>query len=288
VGLDLLRGNQVEEGQETVSLPSFRNPPITEVVVSVAFRDAPALSPVHLGDLWRSKWESTFPTVEEHPPYIPPFERLEVPAIGPTIALGFGERPAARLWFVTRDGQELLQVQKDWFACNWRKVRPGDVYDRWPARRDSFVRHLTELDDYVRQHGFGKITPVQCEVTYVNHVQVGDLAKTHGELSKIVKLAGKVEGIFLPGAEQVQVAATFVIRNEESVPVGRLHVSAQPAAIRDGGEPIFIINLTARGAPEGEGLEGALTFLNRGREWIVQGFADLTTPEAQEIWGRNE
>ncbi|MGH9894620.1 MAG: TIGR04255 family protein, partial [bacterium] len=148
------------------TLPSYRNPPITEVVVGVAFKDTSDLSVAHLGDLWRTRWEDRFPRVEEHPPYSPPIERFDMPAPGPGISLEFSARPTTRLWFVTGDGQELIQVQRDWLACNWRKVRPGDTYDRWPARRAAFERTFGEFQGYLEEQGLGKASVVQCEVTY--------------------------------------------------------------------------------------------------------------------------
>lgn len=265
-------------------LPSFRRPPITEVVVGVAFKDA-AVSTAHFGDLWRSRWEGRLPRVEEHPPYSPPLERFDMPVSGPGISLEFSTRPVTRLWFVTADGQELIQVQRDWFACNWRKVKTGDAYDRWPARRSAFAGAFGDLESYVEDQGLGKVSIVQCEVTYINHIVAGGVWSHHGELSKVLRLARTVDT--MPQPEQLQVAATFVIPNEQGDPVGRLHMAAQPGVLRDTGVPIFGLNLTARGAPEGEGLEGALQFLDRGREHIVETFAEVTTPEMHEEWERD-
>jgi uncharacterized protein (TIGR04255 family) len=265
-------------------LPGFHNPPITEVVVGVSFRDAPALTSAHLGDLWRTKWEERFPAVEEHPPYAPPLEQLDVPAPGPSISLEFSARPMTRLWFLTADGQELVQVQRDWFARNWRKVRPGDQYDRWPNRRTAFERAFREFATYVEDQGLGKISIVQCEVTYVNHIRAGGAWNRHGELSKVLKLLAPVPKALEP--EQLQLGGTFIIPRQDGQSAGRLHVTVQPGVLREENLPIFALNLTARGAPEGPGIEGALAFLDRGREHIVQMFAELTTPQMHEEWGR--
>jgi uncharacterized protein (TIGR04255 family) len=267
------------------ALPSYREPPITEVVIGIAFKDAAGFSAAHAGDLWRTEWEPTFPGIEEHPPYLPPIERMDVPLEGPSISLELGDRPMTRIWFISSDGQEVIQVQRDWFACNWRKVKPGSEYDRWPKRRAAFETHVVEFESYIRNRGLGKVTPTQCEVTYVNHIVAGSRWTTHGQLDQVLRLASTTHDGFLPTPEQIQVAASYVISNEEES-LGRLHVSAQPGALREDGTPIFVLNLTARGAPLAEGLEGALAFLDLGREWIVRGFAELTTTEMQDVWGR--
>src|SRR5438094_4522610 len=113
----------------------FDNPPITEVVAGVAFKALPDLTIPRLCELWVAKWKAAFPTTEEHPPYLPPIERFDMPSSGPTLSLELSERPPTRLWFVSQDGEDLIQLQREWFACNWRKVRPKASYDRWPARR---------------------------------------------------------------------------------------------------------------------------------------------------------
>lgn len=266
---------------------NFRNPPITEVVVGVAFKDAAGLSTAHIGECWRAKWESRFPRVEEHPPYSPPVERFDVPPHGPTFALELSVRPTTRLWFVTDDGHELIQVQRDWFACNWRKVSTGSEYDRWPARRAAFETFYTDLERFVEDRGLGKVTPVQCEVTYVNHIVAGDGWQNLGELPAILRLAGAIGGESVSAPEQMQLGASFVISDETDTPRGRLHVTAQPAALRDGGAPLYVMNLTARGGPEGEGLRGALAFLDRGRAQIVRTFTAITTESMHEVWGRD-
>jgi hypothetical protein len=50
---------------------------------------------------------------------------------------------------------------------------------------------------------------------------------------------------------------------------------------------MFRFTLTARGQPLGTGLAGVLEFLDLGREWIVTGFDELTTPEMHRLWGRH-
>jgi hypothetical protein len=54
---------------------------------------------------------------------------------------------------------------------------------------------------------------------------------------------------------------------------------------KDGGE-VFAMNLTARGAPEGDGIDGVMKFLDRAHRTIVLAFTDLTTEEMHRVWGK--
>jgi hypothetical protein len=50
--------------------------------------------------------------------------------------------------------------------------------------------------------------------------------------------------------------------------------------------PILVMNLTARGEPAEPTNEGVLSFVDRGREMIVRGFASITSPEMHKVWRR--
>ena len=76
--------------------------------------------------------------------------------------------------------------------------------------------------------------------------------------------------------------------DEDDKPIGRLHVALESGYRNSDEEPIFILNLTARGAPRGDGIDGVLGFLDVGREWVVRGFASVTTPTMHKEWGRKD
>ena len=270
------------------ALLSFADPPVTEVVVGVSFRPLTSLTAPHLGLLWRSRLEETFPKVEEHPPYDLPVERFDSPPQGSGFSLRLGQSlPSPRIWFLKEDGQELLQVQKDWFACNWRKVTPDAEYGRWPSRREAFQRWFSAFEAFIQEEKLGNISTIQCEVTYINHIFAAGVWGDHGDLPKVLLLASGKATEFLPKPEQIQLRGQYLIAGEDGGPVGRLHVDVIPAFRREDNAPIFVLNLTARGILEGEGLPGIMAFMDRGREWIVRGFSDLTSSAMQEAWGRN-
>ena len=53
-------------------------------------------------------------------------------------------------------------------------------------------------------------------------------------------------------------------------------------------KPVWLMNLSARGIPLGPGVGGAFDFFDLAREWIVRGFADLTTRAMHRSWKRKD
>lgn len=84
--------------------------------------------------------------------------------------------------------------------------------------------------------------------------------------------------------EQVSSQAQFILQNE-SGPYGRLYVKVLPAYAPDGNTPIYVLELTARGSPQGDGIHGALAFLDLGRDAIVRAFIEMTTETMHQEWG---
>lgn len=266
------------------SIVSFARPPVVEVVVGVAFdglgTDAGAL----LAAFWKEHLRQQFPSLQQQPPYSPPDEHY-APDAG-TGALNFSltaGMPTVRLWAQSRDGQELLQLQPGWFACNWRKVQPAAEYGRWRSRREAFQRYFNALSDYMATEGAGQPKVRLCEVTYINHIPASATWSTHADYSKIFTMPGQPDTPY--PAEQMSCHAQFVLAAEGHEPHGRLYTKIFPAFGADGKIPLYVLELTARGAPQGEGADGALAFLDLGREAIDRTFLALTTETMHDEWG---
>jgi hypothetical protein len=72
---------------------------------------------------------------------------------------------------------------------------------------------------------------------------------------------------------------------EDETPIGRLHLQANKAVHRKRGE-ITVLTITARGRPLGEGIEGALAFLDRGADEALSAFVQSTRPEMHQKWSQ--
>jgi uncharacterized protein (TIGR04255 family) len=269
-------------------LPDFERPPVAEVVLACGFDAVDGLNTAALFQFGFQELNETFPNIEEQPPYFPTLEKFDGAGDEPLVQL-VTERPPSRLWYRNETGTRLVQLQRDWLACNWQNAGGMDPYPRYPVVEAFFVDTLHQLGDFLSRRDLAPIRPTSCEVTYVNHIfPVAGIWSGHGELEHVLRIVGSPDPAgFLPRPEGGQFQYRFVIPDSEGAPVGRLHVTAQPALRREDASPALLLTLTARGRPvDGEGEPGVLNFLRLGHEWVVRGFADVTTADMHQAWGR--
>jgi uncharacterized protein (TIGR04255 family) len=269
------------------AIVSFDDPPVVEVVASVQFDGLSDASIFSVGAHWEQSLRDEFPNFSLQPPYEMPQELFQKPE-APTLNLQFSVRPPLpRLWLSGQEGEqsELMQVQQDWFALNWRKVGPNAKYDRWPQRRAAFKSRWDAFFAWAASRG-DVLTPKQFEVTYINHIRpIGGLWEQHSESSKVFAfgLPTEVGGY---GLEQSGWNADYLAPANVSAPA-RTHLSVKPGFTRspDSPEPlpILIFEITARGpVPAADRL---LECLDQGRNSIVRSFVAVTSDEAKTAWG---
>lgn len=267
-------------------LPEFDRPPVVEVVLAVKFLPPEGLRTTHLGVFWAENFATELPTVEELAAYDAPVERFDGVEPGVQFNVMTGP-PPTRFWFISPDDSRLLQLQRDWFARNWRKTNEVDEYPRYESIRDAFAADLTLFSNFIEGESLGELRFEQCEVTYINHVVPNAHWSAHGDVGQVLSnfKFGRA-GSNLPQPEDAQLAWRYLISGETGTPVGRLHVNVQPGYSQVNRSPILRMSLTARGKPAGSGLDALVGFLDTGRERIVRAFANLTTDEMHQEWGR--
>lgn len=268
-------------------LPEFRDPPLNEVVLGLQTVPIQGLDAAHLGLFWAGIRDA-FPRSEEKPALDPVIERFgEKPGAFPAPVFRLLEKPETpRVWFLNPSGDQLVQLQQDRFLYNWRKLEESNPYPRYETLRLAFKGEAERLAKFVARERLGELRPTQCEVTYINHITVCEVWQGHQDLHKVFRTWASPPSGFLPDIEDGQFSMRFVMRDESGAPVARLAVQVVPARLRKDDSPIFRMDLTCRGRPEGDSLEGVIQFLDRGHDWIVRAFADLTTPAMHRIWGR--
>ncbi len=271
-----------------VPRPDFSDPPVVEVALSVQFDSLNKLRVPQLGLLWR-EFRDRFPVTEEHTPLDAVVERFGAPRVrkgGVKIEMPESP-PTPRCWFLNEAGTELIQVQHDRFVHNWRKAGTDAEYPRYERIRRTFEEELRRFDEFIACEQIGEFTPNQCEVTYVNHIVGGKGWQDHGDLGNVITVFQRsFSDEFLEVPEDTVLRLRFLIPDEEGRPIGRLHAVLNPGYGSSDDQTLFVLNLTARGAPLGDGVDGVLRFLDLGREWVVRGFASLTTAAMHNEWGR--
>lgn len=223
-----------------------------------------------------------FPNRAEQPSRPPMEERFDEADLSPVRFQLLQGQPTPLFWFLSEDESQLLQVQQDRFAVNWRKVGTRAEYPRYGRLRERFTHYLGELTDVLSPEKQEALKADWCEVTYIN--QVDPMAAERPPLREVLSVLREPGSDFLPEPEDAQVATRFRIV-EEGIPIGRLIVNANAAVRAADRAPIWILTLTARLKVTSDSVEGILSRLDLGREWVVRGFVDLTTERMHTTWG---
>lgn len=269
-------------------LPDFERPPVGEVVLSVQFASLAKFSNIYAGLLWE-QFAERYPTVEEQMPLPPNFETFGLPPApvpGPQMQL-LTTPVTSRYWFISKDGSQLLQVQSDRLVHNWRCQSPDDNYPHYEPLRERFAAEVKQVQKFLIAKKLGTISPNQCEVTYINHIDLGEGIDPSDRLAEIFTVwTEQYSDTFLKRIERGQFNVSFILTDGSDAPYGRLHVGVQPAIRRATSAAVLQFTLTARGKPQKETIKSAFDWLDRGRIAVVRGFTSLTRPEMHQAWRR--
>ncbi|HTV41571.1 MAG TPA: TIGR04255 family protein [Candidatus Sulfotelmatobacter sp.] len=263
-----------------VPMPSYENPPVNEVICGIMFKPITALLAPHLGLLW-NKFRTEYPTCREAEPLIPVVESFDGEETG-QVDLSVPFLP--RMWFVSKDENAVIQVQRDRILHNWRKVRTTDSYPRYSVVKERFTKQCSDFATFLAENELGTIQPLQFEMTYLNHIPAESGWHTVGDIGKIFPDFNWRSGDrFLARPEKVNWRTSFALPESK----GRLHISIQLALRRQDRLPLFVVDLTVRGMGADRTLSGMWPWFDTAREWIVRGFTDITGPELQRnVWRR--
>jgi uncharacterized protein (TIGR04255 family) len=259
-------------------LPEFGKPPLNEVVLGVQFDSPAGYQQIRAGEVW-ALFSADFPQVQELPPLPPSFETF-----GPQATLfGFGPINGPmhnRFWFTSKTGDEIIQFQNDRLLHNWRKVGDqSNEYPRFDTIVTKFLSEAARLEDYFKSLSHQTLRIRQCELSYVNHIK--------DDSSERLKISDWLNFLLFPSFEPDDFAASFrrTIKSPNGDPKGRLTCESS-TAVEPSGRHFISLTLTARGIPEQPSIDSALEFLTRGRDVIVNTFAEITTDSAHRVWER--
>lgn len=258
-------------------LPTYENPPVVEVVCGVFFQPIKLQLP-HYGLLWQ-KFKGDYPRFEEAIPLI------RAAANAGEITLTAADIPLPRLWFISADDTSVVQIQRNCFLTNWRRVRPTDEYPRYQKVIELHNDRLTSFKTFLEEQELGSLVPNYYEMTYVNHLPQGDGWETLDEIGELFPdLAWRREpSRYLTSISGVNQRLTFEMPEQ----MGQLLVAIQSAERRPDMHKILTFELTARGKPQDHSEDQVRRWFDLARKTIVRGFTDLTSGKAQrDLWKR--
>lgn len=264
-----------------LDLESSSTTALVEVAFSVGFEELHRMLRYELDDLRDQKY-AQFPNDEEKAPHKPFIEAPD----GALVAL-----PSAspitniRRWFSSEDGSGLVQVQRNWFARNWRVTRPhagnGAVipYPGYASLRSDFAESLQGLIDFADAAGLGEFKPLQCEISYRFQLPAEGLWEGPGRLDRVASMFSANRGSYLPDMEAMRIITQYAMVDEAGKRRGRLYGRLETATAEDGSD-FLILTMFARGIPDGHRPEDVYAFQDDGQQWIVNGVRGFLTPEA--------
>lgn len=252
----------------------FQRPPVIEVVSGITFEPIRNLRAPHFGLFW-STILGDYPECQHAAP-------LGLDADLPDID-GWG-LPLPRVWLIHRSKAQLIQLQRDRFYYNWREGPERAEYTGYSEIYKQFWLAWMEYVKFLNKHGFPHPAIQGCELTYVNHLPKGEGWESVSEIGRVLATTSWTQGTerFLPEPKGFVWSANFELPDK----LGRLNVKLSQGVRRKDGRDVLVLELSASGLGEDKSDNGINRWFSVAHEWIVRGFADLTTKDAHSMWGR--
>lgn len=252
-----------------------------EVVCGVHFGALALLQAPYLGFFWE-KIRKDFPRCHSVPPLTA--NAIAMPNNQPAqITVQLANMPELpRIWFIEENDTALVQVQQDRFLFNWKRTPDNDVeYPRYPKIVERFKLLFGQFEAFLKEYELGSISPIQLELTYINHITYGGEIGRLREIGKVFPdLSWRPEPPkrFLPEPEALNFRTSF------PMPEGLLTIGLATAKRPDNADAFLRFDLAARGLPK----DGEIwPWFDSANEWIVKAFVDITDETIQKtLWKR--
>ncbi len=260
--------------QITESTIKFENPPIDEIVCGMFFDSIKELRSGHFGILWQ-KFRSDFPKIEDQIPInFVPVEDFK--------NFNFQNIPLPRVWFIHRNENELIQVQRNCFLHNWRKRRTNDEYPGYEKVVENFESYLSRFQKYLVEEDLGHLVPKQYELTYIDLIPKGHGWETPGDLEKIFPnlLSLTKQGMLLNDIKGINWQIILDLPND----LGEVAISIRNAQRNSNKQELIYMEFKA---VSNRAYQPIRSWFDDAHNTIMNLFCNFVSDEIQqELWGR--
>lgn len=254
----------------------FASPPVVETAFAVVFAPIKSWGLLHYGLLWE-RYRKSYPFSEvKLPTGSVQIEGIDL-ALGQNIDL---RQLPLRCWFVDASKNQLVQVQNNAFIRNWRKMDAPLQYIHYDEFRPLFVNDWATFKGFLRDEKLAQPQVLQCEVTYINHLLRGKEWESPSDVRRMFPFWTQR---FSDKADFDVSAFSFNALLPDGQ--GQLQVIANPV-LRSDGKQAIQLTITASGKPQGSDDDQILAWLDLGHDYVVNFFADFTSPNMHSFWGR--
>jgi len=253
----------------------FENPPINELVIALYHLPIVEMKSQHIGLYW-NRVRDRYSQCEQKSIIIPnPTEPLpEVP----------GEIfPLPRFWFFSDAHPTLIQIQRNAFIFNWRRLATNE-YPHYETVITDFWRELEDYKTFVQEEcGRGIDVIRSCELTYINVISPNEFFANPGQLRSVLPPIASLSDIQTDDRQLVGINATATylvnatLRIDLGIKLGRRADNQK--------ELVAILELKAHGVPSDLSLEGTRSWYGSAHNATYKVFLDATAKQVQErIW----
>lgn len=266
-------------------MPDPVPPPVNEVVYSLSFERKASLTPPRLG-MSLVELLDRYPNTEVRPPYDMqlelPLEKQPTAVTAPRVDFLGVDQGNMRYWLTSPDEVEVVQLQPNYLAMNWRRRMPEQSYPGYGALRRRFIEVYEQINRAVTAQDEDPIAPRQAELAYVNILQPDALWRHHGEMHRVVQ----IDFEDFQDYEQFSFAYSRGLQRQHDGFAGRVYVNVQPAIEALRHRPAITLTLTVRSAPlDPQTLPAVLEFIDEAHREVTRAFSRITTVAARTAWG---
>jgi uncharacterized protein (TIGR04255 family) len=257
-------------------LPSFKRPPVVEVVCGLQFSPIPEWLTSHYGLFWNEVL-AQYPKCQDQPP----LGRLKLEDFETPDELSAGLLPPLRRVFLIDESDcYLMQLQQNRFLHNWRKLRAENDYPRFEAAYGRFVAQWSRFTGFLHSARLSAPNIEAYELTYVNLITAPD-AKFPRDIGKFLDF---YRGFPLASSGAYPRVLNLQIGWPLESETGKLSLSVKHG--KENVEPareVLIAEFSAKGTARRDGADMESWF-KAAHEAIVCTFEALTTPSAHKGW----
>ncbi|MDC0936381.1 TIGR04255 family protein [Pirellulales bacterium] len=263
-----------------LSSPDFESPPVVETALSIQFTGIKRWQAIHFG-LYFHEIRDRFPEFHQEPPLPPLVETVPPAPREPKIQ--FKSAPiVGRGLYTAADQNQLIQVQDNRFALNWRQEEECAEYPRFAYNRDVLMAEFKGFATFCSKEGLGTPEPSFVEVLYVNRLQPQD-GESIPELIDAVfdGVSANTGHTTLPPLELMTLNRTFVLEDG----AGRLYAEIGVGYTKSQESQEILFKLTSRLRHETGDLVDTIQVAH---DWLIKGFVSLTREDCRKTrWGQN-
>ena len=250
----------------------YDNPPINEIVCGIRFNPIEPLQSGHLGIFWQ-KIRHDFPKTEDQN-LIAPISQDDIGKID--------KPPLPRVWFIHRNDNELVQVQRNRFHYNWREREEGDAYPGYEIVINNFIIYLTLFQEFLIEENLGTLTIKDYELTYIDIIPQGQGWENLGDLEKVFPnlLTLTRQGILSANVRVINWQTILELPNG----LGQLSIAIRSGQRKTNNQQLLHIETKALGKGQSESIHA---WFDVAHTSITELFSNLVSFEIQKkFWGK--